>query len=133
MESQASASPGAGSLTFVIELQGEFDLSDCDRLRDAFSTVASANLIVIDLQKTTYVDSSALKCLFDLRRDTQRRGARLVLVGLTPLVKRILEICRFDQLFDIGDSFRDVCGSHPLEASDVRTLTLVSRTAPTEP
>ncbi len=132
MEMPALGSAGTSTLTFVLKLEGEFDLSDCDRLRDAFSIPSSASLVVVDLRSTTYIDSSVLKCFFELRSRTNDRGARLVLVGLSSGVKRILEVCHFDTIFDIRDGFGELSHSVAFETPDVRMLTLVSRSSPME-
>lgn len=82
--------------------------------------------MVVDLRGTGYVDSSVLKCLVELRRRTLDRGAQLLLVGLNPSVKRILELCHFRELFDIRENFGELSGS-AFGTDDVRMLTLVSR------
>lgn len=126
-----SSRTGTRTLAFVIKLDGDFDLSDYDRLRDAFAIPSSANLVAIDLRTTSYVDSSVLKCLVELRRRTIDRGAQFVLVGLMPSVKRILEICHFDELFDIRENFGELSPS-AFGTDDVRMLTLISRIGDTD-
>lgn len=126
-----SSRTGTRTLAFVIKLDGDFDLFDYDRLRDAFAIPSSANLVAIDLRTTSYVDSSVLKCLVELRRRTIDRGAQFVLVGLMPSVKRILEICHFDELFDIRENFGELSPS-AFGTDDVRMLTLISRIGDTD-
>ena len=113
----------------VIKLEGEFDLSDCDRLGDAFSVFTPAELVVVDFHRVSYVDSSVLTCLFGLREKTLERGIRLALVGATGSVAHVFEICRFDRLFEIRATLGDVSGAPAFDGADVRTLTLVSRAA----
>jgi anti-sigma B factor antagonist len=100
------------------------------RLRDAFSIPTTAELVVIDFQNVSYIDSSVLKCLFEFRQNTTDRGAKLALVGLRPSVKRIFDICYFDRLFDIQPSFADVRRLQSFDGANVRMLTLVSRASP---
>jgi anti-anti-sigma factor len=119
-------------MAFVVRLHGEFDLSDCDRLRDAFSIPTTAKLVVVDFQKASYIDSSVLLCLFELRQKTADRGAELALVGVTSTVRRIFEICRFDELFDIQESLSALMRARSFDGADVRMLTLVSRPAPAD-
>lgn len=128
MEFPVSGSAGTRTLAFVIKLEGEFDFSDYDRLREAFSIPSSANVVAVDLRSTSYVDSSVLKCLVELRRRTLDRGARLLLAGLTPSVKRIFDVCHFRELFEIRENFGELSRS-AFGTDDVRMLTVVSRIA----
>ncbi len=108
---------------FVIQLEGEFDIAERERLTDAFSIVSSASIVVVNLERTTYIDSSVLECLVALRLATQRRGARLILTGVRGSVRRIFEITELHKLFDIREALSDVVDSD----GQVRRLTIEAR------
>lgn len=129
MERPEDGSARSGSLVFVIKFEGEFDLSDSERLRDAFAVPTTAQFVAVDLQGVSYVDSSVLKCLFSLRQRTAQRGIQLALLNPSCGVKRILEICRFDRLFDVRETLVDLTREPALDPAQIRTLTLMSRTA----
>ena len=129
MESPEIASIERRAHVLVIKLDGEFDLSDCDRLRDAFSLSAAAQMVVVDFQKAAYIDSSVLRCLVELHQRSLECGVRLALVGVAGTVKHVLEICRLDRLFDIRTSLGDLHDAPAFDGADVRTVTLVSRVA----
>lgn len=95
---------------FVIKLDGEFDLAECDRLKDAFAVANTSPIVVVNLQKTGYIDSCVLKCLVELRAATQNRGASLILVGLSATVRRLFEVTGLDEIFDIRSSLGEISG-----------------------
>jgi anti-anti-sigma factor len=107
---------------FEIRLEGEFDLSERERLTDAFSVANSAALVILNLSKTTYMDSTALECTVALELATRRRGAHLVVTGVGGAVQRLLEVSTFDGYFDIQPKFAAALAPD----SRIRKLTLVS-------
>jgi anti-sigma B factor antagonist len=109
---------------FIIRLEGEFDIADADRLTDAFAVANSAPLVIVDLEKTDYIDSTVLERLIVLHQTTQGRGAKLVLVGMKSGVRRLFEVTELHRIFTIHDSVRDVADvSH----AEVRRLTIEGR------
>ncbi|MGA8574158.1 MAG: STAS domain-containing protein [Candidatus Cybelea sp.] len=113
-----------GLCFFLIQLEGEFDLAERERLIDAFAIVQSAPVMVVDLHKATYIDSTVLQCLVALNVATHKREARLVLVGLHGPVLRLFQVTGLDQVFDIQETLNDVAG---LDGAPARRLTIESR------
>jgi anti-anti-sigma factor len=66
----------------VARLEGEIDLSNADVVRSGVARAASNDMVgaVIDLSKTTYMDSAAINVLFHLRERLRIRGQELRLV-----------------------------------------------------
>ncbi len=113
---------------FIISLEGDFDLAERARLLDAFAIATSAAVVVVDLKKTRYLDSTVLECIMALRRAVIERGARLVLVGLSADIRRIVEICDLQRLLEIRTSLDDVTkGWNGKEAPRMRRLSLIAR------
>ncbi|MGA7094763.1 MAG: STAS domain-containing protein [Candidatus Cybelea sp.] len=92
----------------VIELEGELDLADRDRVTDAFKVAHNSPIVVVNLEKATYIDSTVLGCLVALRKATQERGASLFLVGLRSDVLRLFEVTGLREIFDVRASLSDV-------------------------
>jgi len=109
---------------FLIQLEGEFDLAERERLIDAFAIVQSASVVVVDLRKTTYIDSAVLRCLVALNEATHKRDAKLIVVGLQGAVLRLFQITGLHQVFDMRDTLNDVAG---LDGARARRLTIESR------
>jgi anti-anti-sigma factor len=102
---EARVSSGA-----VLALNGEFDLSQRDRLKDAFEALAADDTIVVDVTHTAYIDSTALGSLLRFRGDVVRRGGTFVIAGPSVMVQRLLDITMLDKLFDVRANAADVDG-----------------------
>jgi stage II sporulation protein AA (anti-sigma F factor antagonist) len=124
MEDAVTEAPGV----FVIQLEGDFDLSERERLTDAFAVASSALIVAVNLSRATYIDSSVLECLLALHFATQKRGARLILAGVRGSVLRLFQITELYKLFDLQGGLSDAAGS----GEEVRRLTLVARPIPTD-
>lgn len=60
--------------------------------------------IVIDLAGVTFLDSSGLGALVDIRRQALERGKTIALRAPGATVLRVLQVARLDTLFPIGPS-----------------------------
>ncbi|HEY2476028.1 MAG TPA: STAS domain-containing protein [Candidatus Cybelea sp.] len=89
---------------FLVELVGDFDLSERERLIDAFALAKSALLVMVNLSKASYIDSAVLECLVCFSTATRKRGASFILLGVHGAVQRLFEICEMDKIFDIRGS-----------------------------
>lgn len=86
----------------TIRIDGRFDFSCHQIFRDAYERVSSRpGSYIIDLQKTTYMDSSALGMLLLLRDHAGGDKAQVVLRNVNPDTRKILAISNFDKLFSI--------------------------------
>lgn len=117
---------------FVVSLDGEFDIAERVRLLDAFAVTAAAPAVVIDFEKTRYVDSTVLECLVALERTISERGAKLILVELRPEIRRIFDVCGLERLFDIRDRLSDATAALGVDSTRLRRLTLVAEAAASE-
>jgi anti-anti-sigma factor len=94
----------------VLALNGEFDLSQRDRVKDAFETIVAEPVVVVDLAKTAYIDSTILGSLLRLRGDVLRNGGSFALAAPSVMVQRLLDITMLTQLFDVRESVDGVDG-----------------------
>jgi anti-anti-sigma factor len=63
----------------VVRVSGEFDIAACERFRGE-SQRDDAELVVVDLRPTTFLDSSALAELIALLGRIETRGSRLAIL-----------------------------------------------------
>lgn len=97
--SQASAD--GQELTIVI--RGRFDFASHQEFRDAYERVAiTPRSYLVDLQDTSYLDSSALGMLLLLRDHAGGDSAQIRLINCSSDVRKILAISNFEQLFQIN-------------------------------
>jgi len=94
----------------VLALAGELDLAAAPALRRRIDEAEGA--LVLDFAETAFLDSAVLKELLRARAELSARGVRFVLAALTPPVRRLLELTRTAELFEIaadaGEAVRSV-------------------------
>lgn len=100
MTIESCASQSGDELTISIE--GRFDFSAHQEFRDCYERIEDdPDSYVVDLNRTTYLDSSALGMLLLLRDHAGGDNAEVRIVNCNRDVKKILTISNFEQLFSI--------------------------------
>lgn len=90
-----------GSL-LTLYIQGRFDFSSHQDFRASYEHLnQQPERYRVDMQETTYLDSSALGMLLLLRDHAGGDRANIEIRNCSPDVKKILTISNFEQLFDI--------------------------------
>jgi anti-anti-sigma factor len=84
----------------VLVLEGELDLAAAPRLRARVAETDSGRALVLDLSRTSFIDSAVLKELLQARAELAERDVRLVLAGVAPPVRRLLDLTRTSELFE---------------------------------
>lgn len=84
-----------------VALDGEWDLSRKDELKQLFNGLTANDPATVDLRECSYIDSTALSLLAAL--SIRLRGTPITLLGPNPGILRILKLMRFDGLFRIED------------------------------
>ena len=86
----------------TISIEGRFDFSAHQEFRDCYEHVDQEPAsYVVDLNRTTYLDSSALGMLLLLRDHAGGDSAEIKIINCNRDVKKILTISNFEQLFTI--------------------------------
>ena len=112
--------------TTVVALDGEFDLTQRTRLDDAFAAALGSSLIVLDLERTRYFDSTVLSCLVQLQTTVHDHGGQLILVNAPDAMLRLLESCGLLALLDVRDSMRDVETERTARGGGMRRIELIA-------
>ena len=90
----------------IVHLAGEIDLRTSPQLRGEFLELLDEKpaRIILDLTGVSYVDSSGVGTIVELKRRAMRNKNTVVLVGLQPRVRSLFEITKLDKFFTITDS-----------------------------
>jgi HptB-dependent secretion and biofilm anti anti-sigma factor len=92
----------ADGVQVTIYIQGRFDFSSHQEFRNAYEKLTKTpSRFRVDLQGTSYLDSSALGMLLLLRDHAGGERADIEIVNCSQDVKKILLISNFEQLFSI--------------------------------
>ncbi|MFT3931530.1 MAG: STAS domain-containing protein [Spongiibacteraceae bacterium] len=96
------AKPSTDGSELTIEVEGRFDFSAHLEFRKAYEKPGpKPKKFVIDMSRTSYLDSSALGMLLLLRDFAGGDSARINISHCSPEVKNILTVSNFDQLFTL--------------------------------
>ena len=87
----------------LVELSGELDIAATSALRTYVDGAAGRRGVVLDLSGATFVDSSMLKELLRASAELARYETRLVLAGIPPAVRRLLDLTHTAELFTLAD------------------------------
>ena len=87
----------------VLPLEGEIDLHVSPEVVEALRTMIEnkPKIVVVDLAKVTYFDSSGLAVLIEGMQKVQEYGGKFALANVQESVQHIFEIARLDQVFQI--------------------------------
>ena len=98
---------------YVLTPHGEIDAYTSPELRDrVIEALESREVtrIVVDLTRTTFLDSSALGVLVGALKRVRERSGRLDIVSPPVGVRRIFEITSLDRVLDLHDTLREALG-----------------------
>lgn len=94
----------------VIELEESYDALDPDKLGALDETLlseadaADKPRLVIDMSRTTYINSSFIETAFRTWKRVQQKGGEMAFCCLNPFCKEVLEVTRLDQIWTLCDS-----------------------------
>ncbi|NJL71910.1 MAG: STAS domain-containing protein [Candidatus Competibacteraceae bacterium] len=92
----------------VLAISGELDMKASTDLSavmaEFFDGVLQSQRVIVDLFGVEYISSSGVGVLISAMTNAQRRSARLVLRGVKPRVRNVLQLLGFLSYFHIEDS-----------------------------
>jgi len=90
----------------VVEVSGEADLYTTPKLKETVIDLISRGRIrvVVNLASVSYLDSTALGVLVGSYKRVREKGGNLALVGPQPRIRKVFEITRLVNVFDIYDT-----------------------------
>ena len=89
------------SETHRIELEGEYDLSRLEELREALAHIDGNGPVILDLRSVDYADSTFLHELGRLK--TKYPDCPMIVYGASSRMKKLLSLVDFDKLFTISE------------------------------
>jgi anti-anti-sigma factor len=86
-----------------VTMSGELDISTAQRLEDDLRRVEAdrPELIVLDLQRLSFMDSTGLRLLITADMRARQEGRRVVIVQGNEMVQRVMRLTRLDERLDI--------------------------------
>jgi anti-anti-sigma factor len=106
MNSVISIMPSSKALIASVQCR-EFDHGANERLKqevyDAAATTSGLPLI-LDLSRVTFIASSTLGALVELRNKFSKDGRRMALTGVSPDILKVMKTCSIQGLFEVHDT-----------------------------
>ncbi|MEV6804644.1 STAS domain-containing protein [Streptomyces sp. NPDC051132] len=97
----------------VVAVDGPVDYHTAPQLLGHLTTTEIQNvpLLILDLTRVDFCDSSALGAFVDIHRRRAAAGHRFALAGVQPEVRRILELTRLTSVLPLHETVKDaLCG-----------------------
>jgi anti-sigma B factor antagonist len=91
---------------FSVQLEGPVDMITVPELRKALLCPTKKHEIMeihVDFSQVTALDTSGVAMLVEVWKGLARRGAVLRLTGLSEQARRLIQLARLDQVFEIGN------------------------------
>lgn len=85
----------------VISVSGHFDFRLVTEFRRAYAAITNPSKVVVDLQKTDYIDSSGLGILVYLRKHFNCRKEDIHLINCNNEITKTFKVARFNKMFMI--------------------------------
>jgi len=94
----------------VLRPEGIFDNVKSTQIRQQITELISqgVNIVLIDLKKVTFMDSSGLGALVLILKTLRASSGRLFLMSLNDQVKMLFELTNMGTLFDIVEDKADL-------------------------
>ena len=107
-----------------VRVTGEVDIATAGRLDDALrEALGYARLVVLDLRRMSFMDTTGLRVILDTAARARPRGARIVLTGASAQVETLLDLTRTRGHLDLLEA-RQTNGWTPFDnAVNDRVLT----------
>lgn len=98
----------------VLHLKGQFvGGEETDQLRDALREIAQLkkNNLIINLEKVTYLNSTALGVLISAHANFVKRNGKIILCNVSKSIENIFVITKLTLVFTISESLDDAIKS----------------------
>jgi anti-sigma B factor antagonist len=99
----------------VVAVSGEVDLFTAPEFKQRVTAPIGAGIdhVIVDLTRTTFIDSSSLGVLIGAHRRLQQRGGRLVVACDNDTIVKTFRITGLDGVFTIVDSVDAALAEEP--------------------
>ncbi|MGE5327614.1 MAG: STAS domain-containing protein [Deltaproteobacteria bacterium] len=91
--------------TIILDVEGNVDLKHSPMMRKALlDNLKKSARVIVNLEKVPYIDSSGIASLVEGLKASQDLKNRLLLAGLSPMARKVLELTNLTKLFEIYEN-----------------------------
>lgn len=91
----------------IIDVSGDIDLAHSPAMRKMLLVEIKDKRtpkVFLNLQNVRYIDSSGIASLVEGLKASRDQGSRMILYGLSPTVREVMELSRLQRIFEIYDN-----------------------------
>ncbi len=91
----------------IFDISGDIDLANSPAMRKVLLGEIKEKRtpkVLLNLKNVRYIDSSGIASLVEGLKASRDSGGRLILYGLSPSVREVMELSRLQKIFEIYDS-----------------------------
>ncbi len=98
----------------VVTVEGDLDASNSAQLTSRLDGLLGSDVIkfVVDFDAVGFMDSSGLSAVITFLKHVRTYEGDVFLANLQPAVRRVFELTRLDQVFEICDSVEEAVSLH---------------------
>lgn len=93
--------------TAILDITGDIDLAHSGEVRRLMLVEFRENRtskVILNLIEVNYIDSSGVASLVEGLKASRDVGARMILVGLSPIAYEVLQLSKLLKVFEIYDT-----------------------------
>ena len=91
----------------ILDVSGDIDLAHSPEMRKVLLSeirVKRMPKVYLNLKNVRYIDSSGIASLVEGLKASRDQGSRMILYGLSPTVREVMELSRLQRIFEIYDN-----------------------------
>ena len=91
----------------ILDVAGDIDLAHSPAMRKVLLVEIKDKRtpkVFLNLKNVRYIDSSGIASLVEGLKASRDQGSRMILYGLSPTVREVMELSRLQRIFEIYDN-----------------------------
>lgn len=94
------------SKTNMVSVRGEIDIYSIEKFRDSIEEKikTQASEIILDCSELSYMDSTGMGVLIELRNKTKELGQKIIMMNPRPNIRKLLALTGVDKIIEIVDN-----------------------------
>ena len=94
------------SKTNMVSIRGEIDIYSIEKFRDTIEEKikTQASEIILDCSELSYMDSTGMGVLIEIRNKTKELGQKIIMMNPRPNIRKLLALTGVDKIIEIVDN-----------------------------
>ena len=94
------------SKTNMVSIRGEIDIYSIEKFRESIEEKikTQASEIILDCSELSYMDSTGMGVLIELRNKTKELGQKIIMMNPRPNIRKLLALTGVDKIIEIVDN-----------------------------